>query len=114
MKGFEMSENANDKPASVDGSAGSDCSPDRLLGRYGFAARSAAVVVAWQAGEITEMTAAKLLGVDVIENREHVAELIAVADALLRRCQETGETVKDDLQREIIERRGFDCRRDSD
>lgn len=78
-----------------------------LLARHKWKERSYAVIVAWQAGELTEMEASKLIGKQVIDNREHLQELIEVAKALSIRFRETSETLKDDLDREIMEKRGF-------
>jgi hypothetical protein len=98
----------------VDASRSTLCSivDHQLLGRFGWSARSYAILLAWQAGELSEIEASKLSGINVVENREHVQELILVAKNLAWRYRETGETLVDDLRRETSGR--YPGRVDSD
>jgi len=109
-----MSDLDSQQPADVDASGSAACSivDHQLLGRYGWSARSYAILLAWQAGELSEMEASKLSGINVVENREHVQELILVAKNLASRYRETGETLVDDLCRETSGR--YPGRVDSD
>lgn len=81
--------------------------PEQLLSRHGHVSRGYAVLIAWQAGEMTEMEAANILGYPVVQNREHVQELLAVARALSDRFRQTGETVQHDLLQATIAAKGY-------
>lgn len=78
-----------------------DMHQDEPLSRYTARDRTYAVMAAWMAGEMSEGQAAKLIGHDRVELREHRDELLAVASALWQRFRAEGTTVHDDLTHEV-------------
>lgn len=77
-----------------------------ILNRYGWAARTYAVLLAWKTGELTNEQATTLTGVSVFENDQHVDELIELANALWRRQVSTGTNLDDDLREAILQMYG--------
>ena len=79
------------------------------LDHYKSRDRFRVVIAGVWAGEIPEETAMVLLGVDLLEIRESVAELRDVTESLLTRFKEYGKTVEDDLQDEWREGKSGLC-----
>lgn len=82
------------------------------LSRYKARDRTYAVMAAWMAGEMSEGQAAKLIGHDCLELREHRDELLAVASELWERFRHAGTTVSDDLTHEVRTEQRHCCRCD--